>query len=176
MKYVKAFHEHPLTYSQSGHSCDGGYIIETLTRSLFSLFFPKLTTIIHPLSAGYAARREILERIPFPIGDSVEISHLIDVYHQWGLDAIGQIDLDQLVHQNHSTRDVGNMLNDILHIFLSRLTYQEIVSHLSEFSHILYQIQTCNNSHEQGDSTSPYEERPPMIEVPAYREKFGLDT
>jgi glucosyl-3-phosphoglycerate synthase len=175
MKYVKAFYEHPLTYSQNGHSCDGGYIIETLIRSLFSLFFLELTTIIHPLSVEYAARREILERIPFPIGDSVEISHLIDVYRQWSLDAIGQTDLDQLVHQNHSTRDVGSMLNDILHIFLSRLTYQEIVRHLSGLSHILYQIQTCNNSHKQGDSTISDEERPPMIEVPAYQEKFGLD-
>lgn len=176
IKYVKAFYERPLTYSQNGHSCDGGYIIETLIRSLFSLYFQGLTTIIQPLSAGYAAKREVLERIPFPIGDSVEISLLIDVYRQWGLETIGQIDLDQLVYQNHSPRDVGNMLNDILHIFLSRLTYQEIVSHLSELSHILYQIQTCNNFHEQGDSTIPYEERPPMVEVPAYREKFGLDT
>ena len=100
----------------------GGRVTEILVRPLFSLFFPDLATIIQPLSGEYAARRGVLEQLPFPIGYGVETSHLIDVYHRHGLDAIAQTDLDRRVHYNQDTQALGKMAFRILQAFLRRAT------------------------------------------------------
>lgn len=175
IKYVKAFYERPLASSHGVRPSGGGRVTEILIRPLFSLFFPELSAMIQPLSGEYAVRREVLERIPFPIGYGVETSHLIDVYRQWGLSAFGQTDLDQRVHRNQPTRDLAKMSFGILHTFLSRIKSLGIVNDLPEFSQTLHQFQIRDETHERVDSLITYEERPPMIEIPAYREKFGLD-
>jgi len=87
--YVKAFYDRPLASSQGSRPSGGGRVTEILIRPLFSLFFPELAALIQPLSGEYAVRRQVLDKIPFPIGYGVETSHLIDVYHRWGLQAIG---------------------------------------------------------------------------------------
>jgi len=100
VKYVKAFYDRPLALSGSVRTSGGGRVTEILVRPLFSLFFPDLTGMIQPLSGEYAVRREVLEQIAFPIGYGVETSHLIDVYHKFGLEAFAQTDLDKRVHEN----------------------------------------------------------------------------
>jgi glucosyl-3-phosphoglycerate synthase len=47
-----------------------------------------------------AARRELLDQIPFTTGYGVEIGMLIDVYRRVGLDGIAQVDLGE--HRNRS--------------------------------------------------------------------------
>jgi glucosyl-3-phosphoglycerate synthase len=176
MKYVKAFYERPLAFSQGARPSGGGRVTEILIRPLFSLFFPELTALIQPLSGEYAVRREVLERIPFPIGYGVETSHLIDVYRQWGLEAFGQTDLDQRVHRNQPTQALAKMSFGILHTFLSRLKSLGIATGLPEFSRTLHQFQTRDATRERVDWEIIYEERPPMIDIPAYREKFGIEN
>lgn len=172
IKYVKAFYERPLVSSKDIRPSGGGRVTEILIRPLFSLFFPELTAIIQPLSGEYAVRREVLERIPFPIGYGVETSHLIDVYHQWGLDAFAQTDLDQRVHRNQATADLGRMAFGILHTFLLRVQDLEMIKGLPELSNTLHQFQARDLTHERRDFTISYEERPPMIEVPAYQQRL----
>ncbi len=172
--YVKAFYDRPLVMSKGTRTAGGGRVTEILVRPLFSLFFPELTALIQPLSGEYAVRRVILEQLPFPIGYGVETSHLIDVYHRWGLAALGQTDLDQRVHRNQATRDLGKMSFGILRSFLSRLKSLGIARHLPEISAILRQFQWHDARYEEVEFEIPEEERPPMIEVPAYRKKHGL--
>ena len=88
--YVKAFYDRPLNYSSGLRASGGGRVTEILIRPLFSLFYPELTNVIQPLSGEYAARREVLETIPFPIGYGVETSHLLDLYEKFGLEAFAQ--------------------------------------------------------------------------------------
>ncbi len=173
IKYVKAFYERPLAYSQGVRPSGGGRVTEILIRPLFSLFFPELTGMIQPLSGEYAVRREVLERIPFPIGYGVETSHLIDVYQKWGLEAFAQTDLDQRVHRNQSTRALAKMSFGILHTFLLRTRSLGIINGLPDIGNTLYQFQIRETQHERVDFTIQYEERPPMLDVPAYREKTG---
>jgi glucosyl-3-phosphoglycerate synthase len=85
------------------------------------MFFPELTALIQPLSGEYAVRREVLERLPFPIGYGVETSHLIDLYQTSGLDAFAQTDLDNRIHRNQPTSDLGRMAFGILRSFMKRL-------------------------------------------------------
>jgi glucosyl-3-phosphoglycerate synthase len=173
-KYVKAFYDRPLAFSQGIRPSGGGRVTEILTRPLFSLFFPELTALMQPLSGEYAVRREVLEEIAFPIGYGVEISHLIDVYTRWGLYAFAQTDLDKRVHRNQATRDLGKMAFGILQAFLNRTEQLDMIEVKTEVSKILRQFQVNGERIEQNEITIVEEERPPMNTVEAYREKFGL--
>ena len=172
--YVKAFYDRPLAFSQGVRPSGGGRVTEILTRPLFSLFFPDLTGLIQPLSGEYAARREVLESIPFPIGYGVETSHLIDIYEKWGMEAIAQVDLDQRVHRNQETRDLGKMAFGILRAFLFRAEAFGVIGELPELNTLLRQFQAKEETFEQVVYEIVEEERPPMIELPEYRDKFGI--
>jgi len=176
MQYVKAFYDRPLAFSQGIRPSGGGRVTEILVRPLFSLFFPELTAIIQPLSGEYAVRREVLEKIAFPIGYGVETSHILDVYKEYGLDAFGQCDLDQRVHRNQITLDLGKMSFGILQSFLNRLENFGMVDRLPEMSNFYRQFQAQENRYEQVVREIVEEERPPMIQIPEYREKFGIKS
>lgn len=175
MKYVKAFYDRPLAFSQGIRPSGGGRVTEILVRPLFSLFYPDLTGLIQPLSGEYAVRREVLEQIPFPIGYGVETSHLLDVYKQWGMDAFGQTDLDQRVHRNQDTLSLGKMAFGILRTFLARSEALGSTKDMTQFSAILRQFQAHSDKYEQIEYEIVEEERPPMISLPEYREKFGRE-
>lgn len=171
VKYVKAFYDRPIAFSGGIRPSGGGRVTEILIRPLFSLFFPELSAIIQPLSGEYAVRREVLEAIPFPIGYGVETSHLLDVYQNWGLSAFAQTDLDQRVHRNQPTRDLGKMAFGILQTFLSRMESLELISELPHIHTIFRQFQAKNKVFEAIEQEIIEEERPPMIEIEEYRRK-----
>ncbi len=175
IKYVKSFYDRPLALSKEIRPSGGGRVTEILVRPLFSLFFPELTAIIQPLSGEYAVRREILEKIPFPVGYGVETSHLIDVYSEYGLEAFGQTDLDRRVHRHQETRDLGKMAFGILRPFFKRLEEKGVVDDFPELTANLRQFQVQEDKYEQVIHEIFEEERPPMIEVEAYRKKMGLE-
>lgn len=176
IKYVKAFYDRPLALSKEIRPSGGGRVTEILVRPIFSLFFPELTAIIQPLSGEYAVRREVLERIPFPVGYGVETSHLLDVYFESGLDAFAQTDLDKRVHRHQETRDLGRMSFGILRTFFKRMKARGMVDNLPELTANLRQFLVQVDRYEQVIYEIYEEERPPMIDIPAYREKYGLDT
>ena len=173
IKYVKAFYDRPLASSSGIRPSGGGRVTEILIRPLFSLFFPELSGIIQPLSGEYAVRREVLERLPFPIGYGVETSHLLDVYQKWGMDAFGQTDLDQRVHRNQPTRELGKMSFGILQTFLSRMEILGLIQTLPEMNTVLRQFQVNDDVFEAVEKTIIEEERPPMIEIAEYKEKMS---
>ncbi len=170
--YVKAFYDRPLAFSQGVRPSGGGRVTEILIRPLFSQFFPDLAALIQPLSGEYAVRRHVLESIPFPIGYGVETSHLIDVYHKWGMGAFAQTDLDRRVHRNQSTRDLGKMAFGILQTFLSRVESLKIIPQLPQLGSDLLQFQYRDDHFETVKHSFQDAERPPMMEIPQYREKF----
>jgi glucosyl-3-phosphoglycerate synthase len=174
VKYVKAFYDRPLAFSQGIRPSGGGRVTEILVRPLFSLFLPDLTGLVQPLSGEYAVRREVLQELPFPIGYGVETSHLMDVYKRWGMEALAQVDLDQRVHRNQETRDLGKMAFGILRAFLSRAEDLGVIGNLPELNTLLRQFQVHDKSFEQVLHEIVEEERPPMIQLPEYRKKFGL--
>lgn len=171
--YVKAFYDRPLAVSKNVRVSGGGRVTEILIRPLFSLYFPELTALIQPLSGEYAARRSILEQLSFPIGYGVETSHLMDVYRLLGLGAFAQTDLDQRVHRNQSTSDLGKMSFGILQTFLSRLENMGLAAGNIARSTILRQFQANEGVYEQVEKELIEFERPPMLDMPAYQKKFG---
>lgn len=142
--YVKGFYERPLLAAEGVDPRGGGRVTEILVRPLFGRFCPELSALHQPLAGEYAARREVLEGIPFPTGYGVETAHLIDVWRAHGIGAIGQTDLDERIHRNRSLAQLGRMSSEILDAFFSRFP---------------------------AALGSP-DERPPMISLPEYAERF----
>jgi glucosyl-3-phosphoglycerate synthase len=173
--YVKAFYDRPLASSKGVRPSGGGRVTEILVRPLFSLFYPDLSAIVQPLSGEYAVRRHILERLPFPIGYGVETAHLMDIYLNWGMQALGQTDLSQRVHRNQDTRDLGRMAFGILQTFLNRAKAQGVIKGMQEFNQDLLQFQVRDRIFEQIENHIVEEERPPIIDLEVYRRKFGVE-
>jgi len=169
--YVKAFYDRPLNYSSGLRASGGGRVTEILIRPLFSLFYPELTNIIQPLSGDYAARREVLEVIPFPIGYGVETSHLLDLYEKFGLDAFAQTDLDRRVHRNQTTNALGKMSFGILQTFINRLHAQGKIDQMPDMETFYRRFEVENGNYSQLVQEVVEEERPPMIEIEAYRNR-----
>jgi len=174
IKYVKAFYDRSADPAASRRSPGGGRVTELLVRPLFSLFFPELTAMIQPLSGEYAVRREVLERLSFPVGYGVETSHLIDVYSEYGLAAFAQTDLVERLHRHQDLPDLGKMSFGILRTFLERLKAGGIVRGLPDLTACLRQFEARGKCCRQVIHEIPEEERPPMIEIEAYRKKISL--
>jgi glucosyl-3-phosphoglycerate synthase len=172
LQYVKAFYDRPLAFSGNVRASGGGRVTEILVRPLFSLFFPELTSIIQPLSGEYAVRRDVLDKIAFPIGYGVETSHLIDVYNKFGLEAFAQTDLDKRVHENKPTQALGKMSFGILQTFIERVNSMGMFN-VEHYETVLRQFQAKRDHYEQNLIEIVEEERPPMIEIEEYRKKFN---
>jgi len=114
---VKAFYDRPLLdVSAAG----GGRVTELMARPLLNALFPELAGVVQPLAGEYAARRELLEALPFAAGYGVETGLLIDAYRRYGLDAIAQVDLGERTHGHQDTAALGRMAATILHTVLRR--------------------------------------------------------
>lgn len=174
VSYVKAFYDRPIAFSEGLRPSGGGRVTEILIRPLFSLFFPELSAIIQPLSGEYAVRREVLEKISFPVGYGVETSHLIDVYQLLGMSAFAQTDLDQRVHKNQATSDLSRMSFGILQTFLTRMQTLGMINSLPDMCQVLRQFQARDREFETVEHTIIEDERPPMISIPEYRELRGI--
>lgn len=96
--FVKAFYRRPFEHGGVSLPEGGGRVNHLLARPALELFYPELAAIRQPLAGEVAARRELLERVPFATGYGVEIGMLIDVWREVGLDGIAQVDLDE--HRN----------------------------------------------------------------------------
>ena len=176
VKYSKAFYDRPIAVGKSKlRPTGGGRVTELVIRALFSLFFPELTQILQPLSGEYAGYREIFEKIPFPIGYGVETSIIMDICERWGLDVIAQVDLERRIHRNQDTRALGKMSFVILKTFINRIEKLGMLDLKKELFNDMIQYQLVRNELKPDVFSVAGHERPPMIEIPEYREKFNLN-
>jgi len=98
VSFVKGFYRRPLS-SDGMLEADGGGRVNHLTaRPALAVFYPHLEHVRQPLAGEVAARRDLLERLPFATGYGVEIAMLIDAWREVGLEGIAEVDLGQ--HRN----------------------------------------------------------------------------
>ncbi len=175
MKYAKAFYDRPISIGKNKiRPTGGGRVTELVIRPLFSLFFPELTQIIQPLSGEYAGYREIFENIPFPIGYGVETSMILDIYDKWGLDVIAQVDLDRRIHRNQDTKALGRMAFAILKTFINRQKRSGLIDLKQDLFDEIIQYNLVDNEYQPEVRQIKGLERPPMVTIPEYREKFAV--
>ncbi|MDR2741630.1 MAG: glucosyl-3-phosphoglycerate synthase [Treponema sp.] len=171
--YVKSFYERPIRSSSGINPSGGGRVTEILVRPLFSLFYPSLARLVQPLSGEYAGRRSLLERLSFSVGYGVELAHLIDIYELFGIEALAQVDLDIRVHRNQTTAALGKMAYGILGTFFSRAEKYGGANLLRKLASCHIALEREDAAHRVLKTAISGAERPPMIDIPEYREKFG---
>ena len=174
IKYSKAFYDRPIAMDSSSlKPSGGGRVTELVIRPLFSLFTPELAQLIQPLSGEYAGTRDLFEQLSFPLGYGIETSMLLDIYQKWGIDVIAQVDLDKRVHTNQDTLSLGRMAFGLMQTFLNRATSMGLIELKAQIYDVMMQFSNTDTDYDADVYEIRQIERPPMISVDAYREKFG---
>lgn len=156
--FVKGFYERGL----DGRSGEGGRVTELMARPVISTFFPHLSDLIQPLSGECAARREVLEAVPFVGGYGVDVGLLIDVTAQFGNQGLVQSDLGVRVHRNRPLAELGPQALAVLQVALMRAGVGPDGS--VDFP---WTLQLLRPGSEPTGVT--FTEMPPLAEVPAHR-------
>lgn len=156
--FVKAMYDRPL----AGSPGQGGRVTELVARPLLNLHWPQLAGFVQPLGGEYAARRSLLERLPFPVGYGVELGLLVDALHTVGLDALAQVDVGVRKHRHQDERALGRMAAAIYRTAQLRLSRGHLVRPR------LTQFDRGDDGFVPRTHDVDTEERPPMIEVAEY--------
>ncbi len=128
---VKAAYDRPLdatdttdTTEATGTATGGGRVTELVARPLLALLWPELAFVAQPLAGEYAARRSLLEAVPFVQGYGVELALLVDTVERLGPAAIAQVDLGVRRHGHQPLDALGRMATEILAVALDRAAAQ----------------------------------------------------
>jgi glucosyl-3-phosphoglycerate synthase len=111
---VKGAFERPLVRDGVELAHEGGRVTELMARPLLNLYEPRLAGFMQPLAGEFAARRGLLEAIPFPAGYGVEIAVLIDALRRCGLDALAECHLGVRHNRHQPLRALGEMAYAVL--------------------------------------------------------------
>jgi glucosyl-3-phosphoglycerate synthase len=161
---VKGFYDRPLhPLGASARAGGGGRVTELVARPLIALHWPALSGVVQPLAGEYAARRDLLERLPFVTGYGVELGLLVDALRTAGLDALAQVDLGRRVHRNQDDAALGRMAAALQLTALSRLG-RPAPANLA----LTQYLRTAAGVVEPATSVVDVAERPPMLTVPEY--------
>ncbi|MFI2203714.1 glucosyl-3-phosphoglycerate synthase [Streptomyces sp. NPDC020192] len=158
---VKAMYDRPL----AGAAGQGGRVTELMARPLLNMHWPQLAGFVQPLGGEYAARRSLLEQLPFPVGYGVELGMLVDALHLAGLDALAQVDVGVRKHRHQDGQALGRMAAAIYRTAQLRLAR----GHLIRPS--LTQFERGEDGFEPRTYSVDTEERPPMVEIAEYAER-----
>ena len=165
VQLVKAGYERPLVEGSSVVSAGGGRVTELVARPLLNLLWPQLAGLVQPLAGEYAARRSLLEQLPFPCGYGVELALLVDTLDLVGLDGLAQVDLGVRVHRHHDERRLGLMAAEIMRTAFDRLARRGDLTDLGVLGGSLTQFDRGSS----GFSSTTHDivglERPPMATI-----------
>jgi glucosyl-3-phosphoglycerate synthase len=162
---TKAFYDRPLL---DRSAAGGGRVTELMARPLLQAYFPRLAGVVQPLAGEYAARRSLLETLPFAAAYGVETGLLLDTVAAHGLDAVAQVDLGHRTHGHQDTEALGRMAATILRTVLSRVDPGR--APWPELTQFRREAAGTVGPH---DTTVELPERPPMIEIAEYRERLS---
>src|SRR4051812_31736685 len=119
-QFVKGFYRRPFRLGDEVAPEGGGRVTELTARPLLELFYPPLAGIRQPLAGEIAARRDLLERLPFATGYAVEIAMLIDAYEVAGRAAIAEVDLEERQTRHQPLSELGPMATAVMRAVLDR--------------------------------------------------------
>ena len=162
VQFVKATYDRPLQTPEALVPAGGGRVTELVARPLLALHWPALTGFVQPLGGEYAARRALLETLPFPCGYGVEFGLLVDTCAAVGLEAMAQVDLSKRKHRNSDLHKLGQMATEILQVAERRLGRR------GEEPALLTQFARDGSGYRVMDTDMTELERPPMVTVEGY--------
>ena len=121
VSFVKGFYRRPLAHAGEPAGEGGGRVNHLTARPALAMFYPELEGVRQPLAGEVAARRELLERLPFATGYGVEIAMLIDAWRAVGLEGMAQVDLDEHRNPHQSLSALAGMARTVLATVVGRL-------------------------------------------------------
>jgi glucosyl-3-phosphoglycerate synthase len=113
---VKATYDRPLEVDGVAHPGSGGRVTRLVATPVLNVLAPELVVFGQPLAGETAARRDLLERLPFMTGYGVELRLLLDAHAEVGLDGLAQVDLGVRTHRHQSDAALGAMAVALLHL------------------------------------------------------------
>ena len=85
-----------------------------MARPLLNLHVPALAGFAQPLAGETAARRDLLEAVPFAAGYGVEVGLLIDALRRVGLQGLAESQVGTRQNRHQPLRDLGAMAFAVL--------------------------------------------------------------
>lgn len=119
--FAKGVYRRPFKSGGVTMPTGGGRVTELTARPLLEAFFPQLAQFGQPLAGEIAARRDLLEHLPFATGYSVDIALLIDAWREAGIDRMAEVDLDVRQNRHRPLDELGPMAAAVTAGVLSRL-------------------------------------------------------
>jgi glucosyl-3-phosphoglycerate synthase len=99
---------------------------------------------------------------------------ILDIYQKWGLNVMAQVDLDRRIHRNQDTKALGRMSFAILKTFINRQKKLGLIDFKGTLYDEIIQYNLVDNEFQAETLRIKGLERPPMITIPEYREKFDI--
>ena len=162
---VKGFYRRPLRVGESTLPTGGGRVTELCARPLLNRFFPELACVVQPLAGELAARREVLEQLPFACGYAVDVALLIDLWRRVGLEGLAQVDLDVRQNRHQPLADLGPMAAAVTGAIMRRLAED---GRLAEAGDDVF-LAPAAGGHGFADVDVPSGERPPAAQAASAR-------
>lgn len=169
--FIKGYYRRPITLNGKTESSGGGRVTELTARPLLNLFYPELSGVIQPLSGEYGGRRSALEQMPFSSGYGVETGLLIDIFEKYGLNAIGQVDLQERVHHNQQLEGLSKMSFAIIQTVVRRLERRYGRNFLEDVNKSMKLIRYDKDVLYLDVNEIAELERPAMVEINEYCER-----
>ena len=173
VQLVKATYDRALTHGETVVPAGGGRVTELVARPLLNLHWPELAGFVQPLSGEYAARRHLLEQLPFPTGYGVEVGLLVDALGLVGLEGLAQVDLSRRKHRNQEIGKLGRMSSEIIQVVLDRLQRQGRMVLNGVPSSELTQFERSDRDYLVLSVDMRPRERPPVNTVAEYRARLA---
>ncbi|MEA2312930.1 MAG: glucosyl-3-phosphoglycerate synthase, partial [Solirubrobacteraceae bacterium] len=114
LAFVKASFRRPLRVGDTVIPDGGGRVTELVARPFLNLHVPAAAGFLQPLAGEVAARRDLLERLSFPVGYGVEIAMLIDALGIVGLERMAQVDLGTRQNRHQPLAELSAMALAVL--------------------------------------------------------------
>jgi glucosyl-3-phosphoglycerate synthase len=122
VRLVKGFYQRSFESGDAAMSPGGGRVTELVARPLLSRWWPQLAGVVQPLAGEWAARRDLMESLPIPVGYGVELAVLLDTAERHGLEAVAQVHLGRRAHRHQATHDLAVMAAELMLVAERRLS------------------------------------------------------
>lgn len=111
--FVKATYRRPFALGDVRLPTGGGRVTELTAKPLLATLFPALAAFEQPLAGEIAGRTDVLRRVPFATGYSVDIALLIDTWRQVGIERMAQVDTGVRQNRHRPLHELAAMATEV---------------------------------------------------------------
>jgi glucosyl-3-phosphoglycerate synthase len=113
-EFVKGFYRRPLAIEGMEIEDGGGRVTELAARPLLELLAPELAAFRQPLAGELAARRRLLDEVPYATGYGVEIAMLVEAWSRLGIERMAQVDLGSKRNSHQTLAQLADMSREVI--------------------------------------------------------------